>query len=162
MTNSFCISDSFLELSDHFQRFVCTLLRMRLYDIHFDVAIEEKSYPWRKEAQYLCSPERRFLLMGTECVKPCWKVSVGKIDEQWWRGRKYHVRRRQVRSFGGHEVRINERISGGKEVNCGKDMIDFGFLSRSSGWFRIMRDCSNASWILKVSSNSIFEDIDTI
>jgi len=31
-----------------------------------------------------------------------------------------------VRSFGGLEARINERISGGKEVNCGKDMIDFG------------------------------------
>jgi hypothetical protein len=29
----------------------------------------------------------------------------------------YHVRRRQVRSFGGHDARINDRISGGKETN---------------------------------------------
>lgn len=99
---------------------------MRLCGIHFGVAIEEWSYPCRKVAQCLCFLEGQFLLMGIGCTKPCWKVSAGKIDEQGWRGRKYHVRRRQVRSFGGLEASINERISGGKEVNCGKDMIDFG------------------------------------
>lgn len=39
-----------------------------------------------------------------------------------------HVRRRQVRSFGGQDSRINPRISGGKEVKRGKYMAGSEFL----------------------------------
>jgi hypothetical protein len=38
------------------------------------------------------------------------------------------VRRRQVRSFGGHDSRINDRISGGKEVKRRKYMAGPEFL----------------------------------
>jgi len=74
--------------------------------------------------------------------------------------RKYHVRRRQVRSFGGHDSRINDRISGGKEVKRGKYMAGPEFLFDKIGNIGESLQLRRSSFNSGLKFKSTFEAIE--